>query len=754
MNSIDIFPWNDNFNTGIPLIDEQHKKLADLINLLASHVAFNANIPALNVIFDELAEYAVYHFDSEEKIWHEYMPEDLSLSDHLKVHSSFITEVLRLKSEEDTKPTGKVIEEILAFLTRWLASHILESDRAMAMTVTAIQSGMSLESAKKHASEQMRGSTRVLIDIILTIYESLSTNTLHLMRELAEQKRMQMLLSDQERHFEVLLSTTPVGIFETDINGKCSYVNARWSEITGLSLEEARGDGWTKALHSDDKDRIYTEWSASTAENRPFRLEYRFLNPNGKTIWVLGQSANYKSHLTGQSGYVGTITDITDSKAAESEIKYLAFYDPLTHLPNRRLLIDRLSQALAASTRSGERGAVLFMDLDHFKTLNDTLGHNVGDILLQQVADRLTACVRETDTVSRIGGDEFVILLEDLSNQDFAAATQAEATGHKILTALNVPFALNEHAYNISSSIGITLFGQQHTEPAELLRQADIAMYQAKEEGRNTLRFFEVKMQEAINSRAELENALRVAIAQKQFELYYQIQIDQTGRALGAEALIRWHHPTLGIVLPNEFIPAAEEIGLILPIGQWALETACAQLQAWQKNALTNKLSISLNVSAKQFNQLDFVEQVKATVVHYAINPELLNLEITESLLLNDIEDTINTMNALQAIGIHFELDDFGTGYSSLQYLKKLPLYQLKIDQSFVSDITTNNSDQAIVRTIIAMAKSLMLEVIAEGVETKEQQQRLLHEGCARYQGYFFGKPLPIAEFETLLRKS
>jgi len=318
MNSIDIFPWNDSFNTEITLIDEQHRKLADLINLLASHVAFNANIPSLNVIFDELAEYAVYHFDTEEKIWHEYMPEDSFETDHIKVHSSFLNEVLRLKTEEETKPVSKVIEDILAFLTRWLAAHILESDRAMAMVVIAMQSGMPLEAAKKHASEQMRGATKVLIDIILSIYESLSTNTLHLMRELAEQKRMQMLLNDQERHFEVLLSTTPVGIFESDINGKCVYVNAQWSKITGLSIENAKGDGWVKALHPEDKDKIFTEWTTSTAENRPFHLEYRFLHPNGKTIWVLGKSAIYKSQLNNQYGYVGTITDISELKQLET----------------------------------------------------------------------------------------------------------------------------------------------------------------------------------------------------------------------------------------------------------------------------------------------------------------------------------------------------------------------------------------------------------------------------------------------------
>jgi diguanylate cyclase (GGDEF)-like protein len=404
--------------------------------------------------------------------------------------------------------------------------------------------------------------------------------------------------------------------------------------------------------------------------------------------------------------------------------------------------------------RSGKDGAILFLDLDHFKTLNDSLGHDVGDLLLQQVAERLTHAVREGDTVARLGGDEFVIMLEDLSESALEAAAQAEAIGEKVITALNQPYQLTSHEYHSTPSIGISLFNGHKQSQEELLKHADIAMYQAKKAGRNTLRFFDPKMQQAIHARVDLERELRKALDQKQFQLYYQVQVDISERPLGAEALIRWIHPERGLISPLHFIPLAEETGLILPIGLWVLETACAQLKQWEQDSITRDLTISINVSAKQFFQSDFVAQVQNAVQRYAIDPTKLKLELTESMLLDNVEDTIVTMNVLKRIGIRFSLDDFGTGYSSLQYLKSLPLAQLKIDQSFVRDIWTNNSDQEIVYTIIAMAQSLHLDVIAEGVETNEQLGLLLNNGCLHYQGYLFGKPVSINEFEAAIRKS
>ena len=458
--------------------------------------------------------------------------------------------------------------------------------------------------------------------------------------------------------------------------------------------------------------------------------------------------------LKGRRHAVGIIRDITARKAAEAEIKNLAFYDPLTQLPNRRLLMDRLKQALASSTRNGREGALLFLDLDNFKALNDTLGHDIGDQLLQQVAERLESCVREGDTVARLGGDEFVVMLEDLSEHALEAAAQAEAVGEKILATLNQPYQFATHVHHSTPSIGVTLFSDHEQNQDELLKQADIAMYQAKKAGRNTLRFFDPQMQDTITARVALESDLRRAVAeQEEFQLYYQAQVDSSGRSVGAEALLRWQHPKRGMVSPAEFIPLAEETGLILPLGHWVLATACQQLAAWAAQPGTAHLTMAVNVSAKQFHLPTFVEEVLTLIDYFKIDPAKLKLEITESMLLGNVNDIIIKMAALKVRGINFSMDDFGTGYSSLQYLKLLPLDQLKIDQSFVRDIVVDDSDRAIVRTIIAMAQSLNLSVIAEGVETEEQRQLLLNKGCTTYQGYLFGRPVPIAQFDALLKQ-
>jgi len=451
--------------------------------------------------------------------------------------------------------------------------------------------------------------------------------------------------------------------------------------------------------------------------------------------------------------YVASHIDITERKAAEEKIQHLAFYDPLTQLPNRRLLMDRLQHAIASGARSGRKGALLFIDLDHFKTLNDTLGHDIGDLLLQQVAQRLASCVREGDTVARLGGDEFMLILEDLSEHPVEAGAQTEAVSEKILIALSHPYRLDLHECRSTPSIGATLFSGHQMPLEELMKQADIAMYQSKKAGRNTMRFFDPEMQTSINAHAALENEMRLAIENRHFQLHYQVQVDSAQRVLGVESLIRWIHPELGIIPPLQFIPLAEETGLILPIGRWVLDTACAQIKTWQEDVLTRDLIIAVNVSAKRFRQADFAAEVQAAVMIHAIDPRLLKLELTESLLLDNIEDAITTMALLNNIGVQLSLDDFGTGYSSLQYLKRLPLDQLKIDQSFVRDLASDNSDKAIVKTIIAMAQSLDLEVIAEGVETAEQRQILLDMGCENFQGYLFSKPLPIEQFEAVLKQ-
>lgn len=440
-------------------------------------------------------------------------------------------------------------------------------------------------------------------------------------------------------------------------------------------------------------------------------------------------------------------------RKAESEVERLAFYDPLTNLPNRRLLQDHLKQSLAITGRSHNHGAVLFVDIDNFKTLNDTKGHNMGDLLLIEVAKRLHASLREGDTVARLGGDEFVVILNGLSEGGSQAAIQAETVGNKILTAIGEPYLLQGYEYHCTASMGISLFRNQENTPDEILKHTDMSMYQAKREGRNSIRFYDPAMQAALEVRAALERDLRCALAENQFVLYYQMQVDSAGRILGAEVLIRWQHPYRGLVSPLEFIPLAEETGLILPIGDWVLEVACSQLKAWEANSDLHDLQLAVNVSASRFHQPDFVERVRQTLFRHQINPGRLKLELTESLVLDDIEDTIVKMQQLKEIGVRFSLDDFGTGYSSLNYLTKLPIDQLKIDKSFVHNIGLKERDAIIAQTIIGMAINLGLESIAEGVETEEHRAFLEQHGCNIYQGYLFSRPVPLDEFEQQLRR-
>lgn len=542
------------------------------------------------------------------------------------------------------------------------------------------------------------------------------------------------------------------GMMVTDAKNVILKVNQAFSDITGYSAQEAVGHTPRLLSSSQHSEGFYEAMWECVHATGHWAGEVYNRRKNGEvfpqhlTVTVVKDASGIVTN------HVATLTDITMNKAAAEEIKHLAFYDSLTGLPNRRLMVDRLNQALVFNARSGRDGAVLFLDLDHFKTLNDSLGHDVGDLLLQQVAERLVGCVREGDTVARLGGDEYVVLLERLSLDTLEAAAQVEVIGEKILSSLNQAYQLGQHEYHCTPSIGVALFSHHNQSQEELLKHADIAMYQAKKAGRNTIRFFDPKMQEVINTRVDLERELRKAIDKQQLHLYYQVQVDVSGRSIGAEALIRWMHPEHGLVSPFHFISLAEETGLILPIGQWVLETACGQLKIWENDEMTRGLTISINVSAKQFRQTDFVNHVGEALQRYEVNPMLLKFELTESMLLDNIEDTVSTMTKLKELGIRFSLDDFGTGYSSLQYLKRLPLYQLKIDQSFVRDIAVDTSDQAIVRTIVAMAHTLNLNVIAEGVETEEQQGLLLNNGCTHYQGYYFGRPVPIDQFDVLIR--
>ena len=558
--------------------------------------------------------------------------------------------------------------------------------------------------------------------------------------------------SEAELRIAAIAFESPEGMMVTDADGLILQVNQAFCAITGYGRDEVIGQRPSLLSSGRHDAGFYDEMWRTIRASGSWEGEIWNRRKNGEVYPERLNVATVRDDDGSVTHYVASLSDITVSKAASDEIKSLAFFDPLTRLPNRRLLHDRLKQVLSASAASGKYGALMFIDLDNFKMLNDTLGHNIGDLLLQQVAQRLQACLRQGDTVARLGGDEFVVLVEGLSGHALEAAAQTEALSAKILAALNLSYQLGQHHCHSTPSIGATLFHRDQQQPDELLMQADIAMYQAKQAGRNAMRFFDQGMQDVISARAALENELHAAIELQQFELYYQIQVDGHAHATGAEALVRWIKPDGTLVSPADFIPLAEETGLILPLGQLVLLQACAQLREWQRDARTRDLVLAINVSAKQFRQPDFCVGVEDAVRRYGIAPARLKLELTEGLLLENMEDVVASMAALKAIGVQFSLDDFGTGYSSLQYLKRLPLDQLKIDQSFVRDLASDSSDQAIVLTIIAMARSLKLDVIAEGVETEAQRTLLAELGCHHYQGYLYSRPVTAAAFDRLLR--
>ncbi len=578
---------------------------------------------------------------------------------------------------------------------------------------------------------------------------------------LIEQKK-----ADDAMRIAAVTFETQEAILITDTDATILRVNQAFQDITGYTTAEAVGQN-PRMLQSGRHDAAFYQamWAALLNTGKWAgeiwdRRKNGDIYPNLMTITAVRDDNQRVTH------YIAVSRDISQNKESEREIYRLAFYDSLTKLPNRRLLMDRLQRALAVSAHNGRYGALLFLDLDHFKTINDTQGHALGDLLLIGVARRLTACVREGDSVARLGGDEFVVVLEELSSEADEAGTQAENVAEKIRRELDKPYELNDFVCHYTVSIGISLF-RGHLESAEdLLKHADVAMYQAKTSGRDAIRFFDPQMQTALEVRAQLEGDLRRALEKQQFRLYYQIQVDRLRRPLGAEVLLRWEHPERGLVSPIQFIPLAEETGLILPIGKWVLETACAQLKEWQNDALTRDLTLAVNVSGRQFRQADFVAQVRRVLLESGAQASRLKLEgeeaeighlkleLTESAVLENVEDTISKMHEIKSLGVSFSMDDFGTGYSSLQYLKRLPLSQLKIDQSFVRDIATDPNDAAIIQTIIAMTETLGLEVIAEGVETEAQLEFLNLCRCPAFQGHLFGMPVPLDEFEALLKQS
>ena len=567
-------------------------------------------------------------------------------------------------------------------------------------------------------------------------------------RDITERKRTEARLRESEMRLRTLIEQSPVAIsFSRD--GMTLDVNARYVEMFGYrNAAEVVSTAYLERIAPRARAAVRAIVQRRHAGlDVPDQYETIGLRQDGSEFPLLVSARRIE--LADGPLTVACMLDFTERKQFEERIRHLAFFDQLTRLPNRELLQDRLRQAVSACSRASRYGALLLIGLDNFKSVNETMGHGAGDALLQQVAARLAAEVREGDTVARMGGDEFMVLFEDLGSQPWAAAALAETFGLKIVRALSAPYDPFGDQVHVSCSVGATILPGQRLSAEELIQQADIALNQAKGAGRGTLRFFDRHMQQVVSSRVALEGELRKAVLAGQFVLHYQPQVDQEGNLIGAEALLRWNHPVRGLVAPGEYIALAEETQMILPIGEWVLDAACAQLAAWAGQAGTRDLTLAVNVSPLQFQQTQFAEQVRAAIARHGIAAERLKLELTETMLQGDLQRTIYTMRTLKEEGVQFSLDDFGTGYSSLQYLKQLPLDQLKIDQTFVRDIVTDPNDRAIVATIIAIARHLGLDVIAEGVESHEQLQVLRECGCGRYQGYLFGRPVEARLFGT-----
>jgi diguanylate cyclase (GGDEF)-like protein/PAS domain S-box-containing protein len=547
-----------------------------------------------------------------------------------------------------------------------------------------------------------------------------------------------------DRLFSQVLDQIAAATVITDHNQRILAVNRAFTEITGYTEAEALGQT-PRLLSSGHHDPAF--YQAMWAEIRATGRWSGEIHDRRKCGEV------YRKHLTiqeipGKDGapghYLGVFTDLHAHEAAPD----LAYFDPLTNLPNRRLLVDRLQRTVATAARHDEIGALLFIDLDRFKALNDTHGHEIGDDYLVEVAARLRDCVRGVDLVARLGGDEFVVLMEGLDLDPSQAAAHAGAMGERCLAALSAPYPISGEAYHGSASIGILLIHTGGSCAREALRHADTAMYEAKRIGRNTLCFFDPEMQRAMEESACLDRELHLALKNQEFVLHYQLQVDEQGAPIGVEALLRWQHPEQGEVLPERFLARAEGSGLIVQIGHWCLDTVCAQIKAWEDHPVARRLPVSINISARQIRQADFAERIRAAVARHGIPPHRLRIEITEATLLQDMVGTIAKLDSLHALGVQFSLDDFGTGYSSLAQLKRLPIRQLKIDGSLVGKALHDTTDAEIMAAILAMGRSLQLDIIAEGVETAEQRAFLVAHGCRAFQGRAFAPPLPAALLE------
>lgn len=798
MQNIDIFPWDVNFNTGIEIIDTQHNQLVSILNRLATNIAFKSNDNELNTIFDELTDYAIYHFQTEEAIWHKYLSDDPLDTKHHADHQEFIDTTLKLKAERYNRPISELTEEALEFLISWLALHILESDRHMAHIVLALQDGFSLEDAKKLAQEKINGSTNLLINIILSIYSSLSCSTLYLVRETNERIRSEEQLKYQNQYRRLLIELSssfinlPFGRIDSAVQNALKdmaiFVGADrayvfdydFKEQTSSNTHEWCADGISQQIDflQNLPIDLLSQWLQTHSEGKPVIVPDVTALPEGELRDILLKQ-DIQSLITLPlmsksecKGFVGfdivkkmhnfsetevellnlftkLLVNINEKKQEKESLKeqqnrleYIAHYDALTGLPNRTLLSDRLHQAMAQTEQNNKSLAIAYLDLDGFKTINNTYGHEDGDKLLAVLANKLKQTLRNGDTVARLGGDEFAVILLNLNGKEDCVPMLL-----RLLAVTSEATVIDDIEIHISASIGVTFFeyGNQ-LDADQLLREADQAMYQAKLSGKNRYHIFDAIQDHTIRTRHESLEAIEHALFNDEFVLYYQPKVNMhNGEVIGVEALIRWNHPQNGILPPALFLPVLEGHPLSIKVGEWVLNSAMGQIKRWKSKDL--RIPVSVNIDALQLQQKDFTEQLRQLL---ALHPEVshgdLELEILETSALEDIGHISQIMSECHEMGVDFSLDDFGTGYSSLTYLKRLPARELKIDQSFVKGMLDNPDDLAIIDGVLGLASAFRRDVIAEGVESIEHGEMLLSLGCKNAQGYAIARPMPAEE--------
>ena len=853
-----IFPWDKNFETGIATIDEQHKVLVQILNKLAAHLANLSDVVELNEVFLELADYADYHFKTEEGIWNQYFKDDEWFIKHTHTHSSFIDDVLKMKENEEDKDFDEVIYDIVLYLSKWLAYHILDTDKRMAKVVLALDKGMSLQEAKDYAIADMSGSMQTLIETVLKMYSDISTRTLDLMREKSLRLKAEKQLKISEDRWKFILESNNENIWDWDI--KQDIIQTSEQDIDAILNKELSQFGHDVTIHPEDFAKTKQEFlDHLNGETEFYSSRYRILNQEGGWSWILSRakivsrdennkalrvvgtnsditqrevasiiyentsqamfisdvhnniisvnpafttitgfskrdvigknprvlasgvmgesfykdmwvSLKKEAYWSGEISnrrkngdsfieelsitavknkkgeidhYFALFVDITEKKKAEEIIKKHAHFDALTKLANRHTFNTYLSQEIMRSKRTKETFAVLFIDLDHFKDVNDSFGHTMGDRILLEAATRIKQEIRDSDILSRFGGDEFTIILANIKE-----ISSVERVSNNIIQSMKKPFFLDNSKVYLSASIGITLYPQDADDTITLIKNADQAMYKAKNSGRSCFQYFTQNMQEKAKIRQELLSDLHNAIELKQLEMYYQPIIDlKNQKILKAEALIRWNHPQKGIIYPDDFISLAEQSGLIVEIGNWIFKKSASQTEVWKKKYKID-FKISINKSPIQFKSTHQISSWLEYLKDINLDTKNIIIEITESLLMGYNSLIEDKLLLLRDAGIEVSLDDFGTGYSSLSYLKRFHIDYIKIDKSFVDNLVTSQQDKILCEAMIVMAHKLDIKVIAEGIEREEQLDILKNMGCDYGQGYIYSKALQAEDFE------